>query len=304
MSPFRRPLANARELRKNWRAGETAWATIAGQAVSPLREGSIIGCETVSPAHRDSLTTPQGAGAFDRVAARYDELWTNSAIGRAQRDLVWQHVNPLFQPGDRILDVGCGTGEDAAHFITRGISVHVTDPSTAMLEIAKRRAKVGGGRLTIGLQDDILPHTLDGAISNFGALNCADDLPSVARDLARVVRPGGRIAICVIGRFCLWESVYYSVRLEFSKAFRRLRGSAPSSLGITIHYPTVRALGAAFTPDFELQRFAGIGLFVPPSYVPLPAPVVRLLAAVDRVLARLPLLRSLADHRLLIFVRK
>ena len=44
--------------------------------------------------------------------------------------------------------------------------------------------------------------------------------------------------------------------------------------------------------------------FLPPSYVPLPAPPVRLCSAADRVLARVPLLRALADHRLLIFVRK
>ena len=144
----------------------------------------------------------------------------------------------------------------------------------------------------------------DGAISNFGALNCAAGLPTVARDLGRLVRPGGRIAICVIGRFCLWESLYYSAHLQFAKAFRRLRGSAPSSLGITVHYPTVTQLCAAFAPSFARERFTGIGLLVPPSYVPLPAPLVRLCSAADRVLARVPLLRALADHRLLIFVRK
>lgn len=245
--------------------------------------------------------------AFDRLAARYDDLWTSSAIGRAQRHQVWRHIDLLFHPGDRILDIGCGTGVDAAHFTARGVSVHATDPSPAMLAIARRQVgcgKAGEGRLTIGQQDDILPHTLDGAISNFGALNCAPDLPSVSRDLGRLLRPGGRIAICIIGRFCLWESLYYSARLQFAKAFRRLRGSAPSSIGITVHYPTVAQIAAAFAPDFALECHTGIGLFVPPSYVPLPAPLVRLCAALDRVLARLPLLRALADHRLLILVRK
>ena len=56
--------------------------------------------------------------------------------------------------------------------------------------------------------------------------------------------------------------------------------------------------------DFELQRWTGIGLLVPPSYVKLPAALVRALAACDRVLARLPLLRALADHRLFVLVRK
>jgi hypothetical protein len=73
---------------------------------------------------------------------------------------------------------------------------------------------------------------------------------------------------------------------------------------IMVYYPTVADVRAAFAPDFELQRWTGIGLCVPPSYVKLPALLVGCLAACDRLLARLPLLRALADHRLFLLVRK
>jgi hypothetical protein len=72
---------------------------------------------------------------------------------------------------------------------------------------------------------------------------------------------------------------------------------------ITIYYPTVAEIRAAFAPHFQLQRWTGIGLFVPPSYVKLPAALVAVLAVCDRLLAHLPLLRALADHRLFLLVR-
>ena len=242
-----------------------------------------------------------GAPPFDHLAARYDALWTTTAIGRAQRNLVWRDMDPLFQPGMRILDIGCGTGEDAAHFAARGVTVYATDAAPAMVQVAQAR---GGFTAAVCRAEELaqIGGTFDGAISNFGALNCVEDLSAVAGSLAHLVRPGGRVAICLLGRFCAWETLYYGVRWEWSKAFRRTNPVAYQ--GITVYYPAAAEIRAAFAPNFELQRWTGIGFCVPPSYVKLPAAMVRVLAACDRHLARLPLLRALADHRLFLLVRK
>ncbi len=239
--------------------------------------------------------------AFDRLAPRYDELWTHTPAGRAQRDQVWRVIDPLFRPGDRVLDIGCGTGEDAVHLAARSVDVHATDASPAMAGIARER----GVAATVIAAERIpeLPGPYDGAVSNFGVLNCLDDLPTFARGLATLIRPGGPVAICTMGRFCAWETMYYAATGRFGKALRRLHPQVPSSLGIVVRYPTAVELRSAFA-DFELRDWRGIGLFVPPSYVSLPARVVALAAALDRALARIPGLRALSDHRLLIFVRK
>jgi ubiquinone/menaquinone biosynthesis C-methylase UbiE len=244
------------------------------------------------------------AAAFDRLAAGYDAAWTDSPAGSTQRALVWRHVDPLFQPGDALLDIGCGTGTDAAHYGSRGVRVHATDPSPEMIRVAATR---GGFTTAIAAAQEIdgAPASYDGAISNFGALNCVADLASVARRVGRLVRPGGRVAVCLIGRCCLWETLYYAARLQFGKAQRRWKtGAVITSLGVPIYYHSVAELRAAFAPDFACERWAGIGLLVPPSYVELPRGMVRMLGAVDWWLSGWPLLRGLADHRLLILVRK
>ena len=240
------------------------------------------------------------AALFDSMAARYDAMWTTTAVGRAQRDLVWRDVDALFRSGERILDIGCGTGEDAAHFAARGIAVRAIDASPAMVETAKER----GVAAEVGRAEDLaaVEGLFDGAISNFGALNCVEDLSAVAEALAAVVRPGGRAAICLLGRCCMWETLHYGVRLQFGKAFRRWTGRATAP--IAVWYPTAGEVRAAFAYGFALQRWTGIGLLVPPSYVKLPGAMVAALATCDRVLARLPLLRAMADHRLFILVRK
>ena len=236
------------------------------------------------------------AEAFNRLAGRYDEMWTDSAAGRGQREAVWRETLPLFQPGERVLDLGCGTGVDAAHLASAGLRVHAIDIAPRMVEIARQRQnahRITAEVLAIEDLGRLIPSDkFDGALANFGVLNCVEDLRTLAEDLARLVRPGGRLILCPMGRFCLWETIRFLARGRPGKAFRRLRGGGvEASLGFRVFYPSVAEIAAAFAPHFRLLRFRSIGVFVPP------------LAALDRLFAGWPLFRSLGDHRLLVLVR-
>src|SRR4029077_1210575 len=57
-----------------------------------------------------------------------------------------------------------------------------------------------------------------GAYSNLGALNCVPDLGSVARECARLLKPGGALVFTVIGRICPWEIAYYLRRRRWARA--------------------------------------------------------------------------------------
>lgn len=145
----------------------------------------------------------------------------------------------------------------------------------------------------------------DGAISNFGVLNCITDLESVAGQLGRLVKPGGHIALCYMGRFCAWETAHFLRTGEGRKAVRRYsRRTRSTSLGIDVRYPSARRISQAFSPAFRLSKQKGIGILVPPSCVTrLSRKRIASFAALDRRIAELPGLRALSDHRLLIFER-
>lgn len=245
------------------------------------------------------------AEAFNRLAPQYDELWTESAAGRMQREAVWREMLPLFRPGERVLDLGCGTGADAAYLASAGLRIHAIDIAPGMVEIARQREnahRITAGVLAIEDLGRLIPSDkFDGALANFGVVNCVHDLRALAENLARLVRPGGRLLLCPLGRFCLWETAWYLLRARPGKAFRRLSsGGVETSLGFRVFYPSVAEIAAAFAPHFRLLRFQAIGVFVPPSYVKV-AP--RGLAVLDRLFAGWPFFRSLGDHRLLVLVR-
>jgi predicted TPR repeat methyltransferase len=243
------------------------------------------------------------AAPFDKVAEQYDVLWTSTAVGRLQREAVWRWVDPFFFAGDRIIDVGCGTGADAVHFKRLGVSVHGIDASAEMVRLA--RAK-GIEAEQLAVEDlDRLTGAYEGAISNFGVLNCLERLDSVGHVLARRIRSGGVLAICVMGPFCLWETCHFMRHGDFRLACRRwMAESTQASVGVQVRYPSVSALKRALKQDFKLLSWYGIGLLVPPSYIKdVSGPAIEKLAVVDRWVAHWPVLRMLCDHRLLLFER-
>jgi len=257
---------------------------------------------------------------FDAVADTYDATFSQSLIGQKQRAVVWQELEKVFQAGDRVLEIGCGTGIDACFMARRGVSVLACDSSPRMIQATEQRAS------NEKLQSDIEPQLLlaedlyrlqrrklfDGAFSNFGALNCVEDLDSLAANLAQLLRPGASALLCWMGPWCAWEVLWYLAQGRPRKAFRRLhRRPIAARIGdsaiVRVRYPSVRSLVKKFSPAFKLTGLVGIGLCVPPSYLEpwaqrLPA-LLRNAARVDALLSRCPGVRVLADHLLLRFER-
>ena len=262
--------------------------------------------------------------AFDRVAFDYDHQFTDTPLARALRRIVWERLAVHIRPGMRILDIGCGTGEDAVWLARRGAYVIATDVSSAMLDVTRQKAQQAGlaEMIETFVLDAASPPSrieplrlgrgvqgvrIDGAFSNFGALNCVSDLSLIACALAEWVRPGGVLILVFMSRWCAWEIAWHTLHFQPRAALRRLRrNGVDARVGgstIQVWYPSIGRIGAAFRDGFRLTRVAGLGAFLPPSYL---EPVIsgqpwlfRLLSRLERVTASRFPFTHLAHHVIL-----
>jgi ubiquinone/menaquinone biosynthesis C-methylase UbiE len=193
---------------------------------------------------------------FDELASSYATVWSDTSEGRGQRQQVWREIDPLFQPGDRVLDLGCGIGDDAVHLAGRAVEVYGIDASARMIQTARSRG-VEAMQLNIGELAQ-LRGAFSGAISNFGALNCIADLTGVARDLARLLKPGAPLAVCVMGRFWLSETVRFVLARDWRAVVRRWSGRAVWR-GVEVHYWSAGAIRRSFTPYFRIEKRVAVG---------------------------------------------
>lgn len=249
---------------------------------------------------------------FDNVASTYDVDFTNSIIGKLQRE----RVRILFDKNTGgncsldILEINCGTGEDAIWLSKKGHHVTATDISQRMIDVAI--SKVEELHLNIqfercsfaelnkkfeGKQFDII-------FSNFAGLNCINEteLKKLNSDFSLLLKHGGKLIMVLLGKYCWIERMYFMLKRDFKKSKRRAVTSEANlgngSTQTTWCY-SVREVQHYFSA-FKLIGHKPVGIIIPPSYIePLLKRIkfiIPLMQHLERIFSKFSSLSNYGDH--------
>lgn len=218
---------------------------------------------------------------FDFLAESYDVNFTNTAIGRMQRGQVWEYIDKVkFENRvPEVLELNCGTGEDALYFSSRGFKVIATDVSEKMVRIAAMKTNSEKNGINI-MKCDIhdIGNTFSGKsfdliFSNFGGLNCIapEKLKSLSGDISKLLRPNGRFISVVMPRYCIWETLYFISKFKFKKSLRRWTKKEVEikfkQTSFPVWYYSPKIFAGFFMSGFDVVSVKPIGFFIPPSYM-------------------------------------
>jgi ubiquinone/menaquinone biosynthesis C-methylase UbiE len=217
---------------------------------------------------------------FDTAAAHYDAEFTHSNVGKMQRNRVHSLLlkSKLLNKELNILEVNCGTGEDAIWFAKRGHRVLASDISHEMIEMGKRKMALNNSEKVTFVQSGF--HQIENLkgddeydliFSNFGGLNCISpmDFLKFLCKAYSLMKTGGSIVAVIMPRFCIWETFYYLFKNP-SIAFRRLKKKATAVIGnnaLDIFYHSPSQLMEISNGMFTTIQVSPVGFFLPPSYL-------------------------------------
>ena len=221
----------------------------------------------------------QGACAVPNLGPEAYTRWRASEIGATTEQLESQLVLELVGDlhGRRVLDVGCGDGEFALELAKRGAVVTGIDASAAMIDAAKRRATQHNVDITfqVGTAEQ-LPFSAEyfDVVTAITILCFVDDAAPVFREIARVLRPGGRLVIGELGKWSTWAAgrrirawlgsrLWRRGRFRTANELRGLAGQAGlvvESVRGAIYYPRWRPAAWLLAPcDPALGRLSTLG---------------------------------------------
>ncbi len=223
--------------------------------------------------HKSEISNPV-AEAFSRKSTVYDQFGEHHDNLTRMRRRVYAAVTRHLPKNAHLLEINAGTGLDAAALLhlQKDITVHATDLADGMIEAIHTKIKTQRltGRLTAQQLsfthlDQVENGPFDAVYSNFGGLNCIEDLSTVTTHLPKILRPGGVAVWVIMPPICPWEmSLLFK---DWRVATRRLRknGVMANVEGVDFRtwYFTAGRVISDFGPQFECIGLEGLSVVTP-----------------------------------------
>jgi ubiquinone/menaquinone biosynthesis C-methylase UbiE len=253
------------------------------------------------------------AEAFSRKSEVYDAFGVDHPNLTRMREKVYARIAATVPPDSHLLELNAGTGLDASTLAQRGYRVHATDLAPGMvlqIEDKIKRYNLQGRLTTEQISFTLLDQLtnkgpFDAVYSNFGGLNCIDDLTQVTRHLPHILKPNGVAIWVIMPPICLWELA--RIPQDFRMATRRLSGqdrrSSVEGIEFVTTYFTPRQVRRSFGADFRFVSLEGLSILTPPAdnksfSVRFPR-LYSALATLDDLASHLPLLNQCGDFFIL-----
>lgn len=255
--------------------------------------------------------------SFDKAAITYDQSFTNTLIGKLQRNLVYEVVSKHLRNTNSILEINCGTGEDAIWLAKKGFEVIATDISTEMISIAKSKRNVENLNFIKAdiktISQQFIDKKFDLIFSNFGGLNCLskNELDNFILNSTNILSEKGKLILVIMPKNTLWEQLYFMLKGKFKSAFRRKKEKTIANVdgeNVLTYYYNPKDVVNLSNSNFELIESKPIGFFIPPSYLePFFKNKKRLLNSLNWLESKFKnwsFLSKYADHYILILQKK
>jgi SAM-dependent methyltransferase len=223
---------------------------------------------------------------FDEIATAYDQ----SLPAHVVEHYLSKRTRFVLEycPRGRVLDVGCGTGLLATRLAGAGYDVTGVDPSEGMLEVLRARATevdgVHGSGTALPFADDTFDLVLSVAVMHHIA--DPDEVHRALAEMVRVAKPSGRIL--------LWD---HNPRNPYWKS---LMARVPQDTGDERLIAEHELIAGLEESGAELLLSAQLGLV--PDFTPERA--LGLVAAAERAAERIPLLRRLCAHNVILAMKR
>lgn len=164
---------------------------------------------------------PAATTFWDRIAPKYA---AHPVGDPSAYEATLHHTMQNLAAGDRVLEIGCGTGSTALRLAPNVVHYVASDPSGAMLAIAREKADAAGqgnlGFAQVAADRGELPEGPFDAVLAFSILHLLDDLDRGLSDIRSVLKPGGLLiskTVCLGGVLSLLRPLVAAMAL-FGKA--------------------------------------------------------------------------------------